>query len=464
MPQLRHLPHLPRRLALVGAVALAAPALPALAGPAGPPVVTTLVRTTALQAGDTVRPLAREEAVGVTWTAGHPVVQLRWHDARGWGAWTTAEDDSAEPEPAERASTRPGTAPVWRPAGTDRVELRVTGAASGLGLTSVVDGPARRSGLSLHGSSASAASRVPILGEVRSRRDWGADESMRRGRPAYAPALKAVVVHHTAQSNDYAPGDVPRLIRADYAYHVQGRGWSDLGYNLLVDRFGRVWEGRYGGIDRAVVGAHAQGFNTGTLGVSLIGDVTRSSPTAAAVAAMSRVAAFAADRGHFDPRGSVVLTSGGSPRYSQGRRVRLHRVFGHLETGLTSCPGRLQGRLGQIRTAAFALRVPAPRILSTRVTGAPVHSPTPLVVSGRLNRAVRWTVQLTDPAGRLAAGAAGGSAAPRLSWQGTLPIAGGQRVPAPPGTYRWTMRASDGSHAAAVRSGTVQVGLPRLVR
>ena len=65
------------------------------------------------------------------------------------------------------------------------------------------------------------------------------------------------------------------MIRADYAYHVRGRGWSDLGYNLLVDRFGRVWEGRHGGLGRATIGAHAQGFNTGTLGVSMLGDATR---------------------------------------------------------------------------------------------------------------------------------------------------------------------------------------------
>ena len=79
---------------------------------------------------------------------------------------------------------------------------------------------------------------------VRSRAAWGADESIRGATPAYAPAVKAVVVHHTASSNDYGPADVPALLRGFYAYHVRSRGWSDVGYNVLVDRFGTAIETR----------------------------------------------------------------------------------------------------------------------------------------------------------------------------------------------------------------------------
>jgi hypothetical protein len=59
--------------------------------------------------------------------------------------------------------------------------------------------------------------------------------------------VRAVVLHHTASSNDYGPADVPALLRGFYAYHVRSRGWSDVGYNVLVDRFGTAWEGRAGG-------------------------------------------------------------------------------------------------------------------------------------------------------------------------------------------------------------------------
>ncbi len=82
---------------------------------------------------------------------------------------------------------------------------------------------------------------------------------------------KVAILHHTATTNNYAPQDVPAIIRSIYAFHVEAEDWCDVGYNFLVDRFGRIWEGRYGGIDKPVLGAHAGGFNTNTFGVGMIG-------------------------------------------------------------------------------------------------------------------------------------------------------------------------------------------------
>ena len=48
--------------------------------------------------------------------------------------------------------------------------------------------------------------------------------------------------------------------------------YCDIGYNFLVDRYGIIFEGRYGGVDRGVIGAHATNFNTGTTGIAMIGD------------------------------------------------------------------------------------------------------------------------------------------------------------------------------------------------
>ena len=79
-------------------------------------------------------------------------------------------------------------------------------------------------------------------------------------------------MHHTVNANDYTEAQVPGIIRSIYAYHVQSRGWSDIGYNFLVDRFGRIWEGRYGGVDKPVVGAHTLGYNEYSFAMSAIGN------------------------------------------------------------------------------------------------------------------------------------------------------------------------------------------------
>jgi hypothetical protein len=81
------------------------------------------------------------------------------------------------------------------------------------------------------------------------RAQWGADESLRArnpgcGTPQYSDTLLAGIVHHTVNSNNYGPADVPGLIRSIYAYHVIAEGYCDIAYNFLVDRFGQIWEGR----------------------------------------------------------------------------------------------------------------------------------------------------------------------------------------------------------------------------
>ncbi len=220
-----------------------------------------------------------------------------------------------------------------------------------------------------------------------------------------------------------------------------------------------MWEGRAGGIGRATIGSHAAGFNTGTLGVSLLGDMTEQAPTEEAVRAMSRVVAYAAGTWQFDPRGTVTLTSGGSPRYRSGTKVTLGRVHGHKDTGQTACPGALYDRLGDIRTGAARLLGPAPRITAVTVTGAPVHAPTPLVLTGELTTEAPWVVEVHDQDGVTVARATGEDARPYLQWNG-LRSDQASLLPAQPGEYTWHVRADDGYHPRADRSGEVRVGLP----
>ena len=123
----------------------------------------------------------------------------------------------------------------------------------------------------------------------------------RARRPCFAPAVRLAVVHHTAGANSYTPAQSAAIVRGIEVYHVHGNGWNDIGYNFLVDRFGTVYEGRAGGITRNVIGAHSEGFNSGTVGIALIGNFTSAKPPPAMQAALVRLLAWRLDVAHVDP-------------------------------------------------------------------------------------------------------------------------------------------------------------------
>ena len=332
-------------------------ALPAvrLGGSARRTVLLTTRRTT-----------GRYGMLGVTWdrTAATGTVEA-WARTRTAGAWSTwrllggAADE--EPEAAEAARSRGGTSPLWV-GDADGVQVRVDvlsgGAPTGLRVALVDPGRSAADATAADEPSAplSVASAAVAAPVIRSRAAWGADESIRGGAPSYAPAVKAVVVHHTASTNDYGPADVPALLRGFYAYHVKSRGWSDVGYNVLVDRFGTAWEGRAGGISRAVIGAHAGGFNTGTVGVSMIGTYDTVAPSPAMLETVARVIAWRTSAAGVDPQGTVRLVSAGSTRFVAGTAVTLPTVLGHREVSTTACPGvRGYAALPSLRDRAAAL-------------------------------------------------------------------------------------------------------------
>lgn len=177
-----------------------------------------------------------------------------------------------------------------------------------------------------------------------------------------------MTVHHTASANDYSAADVPRLLRGFYAYHVKSNGWSDIGYNFLVDKYGRIWEGRAGGVTRAVMGSHAGGFNTGTVGISMIGTYDTVAPSAAARESVAQLAAWRLSAAGKDPTGNVRVYSAGSTRFADGLLVTLPRIFGHRDVSTTSCPGaKGMTALPGIRARAAGLVAGMPP-----VTAAPV--------------------------------------------------------------------------------------------
>ncbi len=186
---------------------------------------------------------------------------------------------------------------------------------------------------------------------VRSRAAWGANESLRNDGPFYNLALQQMHVHHTASTNRYSRAAVPGLLRGMYWYHTQSLGWADIGYNFLIDRFGRIWEGRAGGVVQNVRGAHTLGFNHQSFGVAMIGNFESARPTRRALTSLVRLAAWKLDYYQVPQvAGSTQTTSQGSDRQAAGSSVVLPVIDGHRDTNQTACPGRyLYAKLPSVR-------------------------------------------------------------------------------------------------------------------
>lgn len=196
----------------------------------------------------------------------------------------------------------------------------------------------------------------PYIGprpSITTRRGWGADEKIRKGGFLYTKKVKAAFVHHTATGNNYTCAQAPSVIRGIYRYHVLSSGWRDIGYNFLVDKCGKIYEGRAGGVAKAVMGAHTLGFNTDSTGIAVLGTYTSKKPSAAAVKAVARLTAWKLGLYGVNPKGKTYLTSGGGNLYAKGRKVHLHTISGHRDGFATSCPGkRLYAKLGSARSTS----------------------------------------------------------------------------------------------------------------
>ncbi|MEU6617788.1 N-acetylmuramoyl-L-alanine amidase [Streptomyces parvus] len=223
---------------------------------------------------------------------------------------------------------------------------------------------------------------------VTSRAGWGADESISPEEPGYLPGskIRAVVVHHTAESNSYTCEQAPAVVRGIYAYHVKQLGWKDIGYNFLVDKCGTVYEGRKGGIDRPVMGAHAYGFNSETTGISVLGTYTDTAPAQAAMASVARVAAWKLGQYGVDPAGTATLTAGASGRsysgktWASGAQLSFPAVHGHRDGYNTQCPGdAFYSRLSTVRSWAAG---PVTDLAIKSVTGAGLSGTTHYTRSG----------------------------------------------------------------------------------
>ncbi|MEU9448152.1 peptidoglycan recognition protein [Streptomyces sp. NPDC048277] len=200
--------------------------------------------------------------------------------------------------------------------------------------------------------------------------------------PRYDDRVVAVFVHHTDSPNGYSCAQAPEIIRRLYTGQTGDRAWDDIGYNFLVDRCGTIYEGRAGGVERAVTGAHTQGFNHRTAGIAALGTFTAGAPVPRAMTdSIAALAAWKLGLSDVDPRGTAhLVSSNGLSRYQEGTAVALPAVAGHQDGYRTNCPGAaLTAHLPEIRQTAARLqgRVPPTPARTPRGTPAAVSTGTP---------------------------------------------------------------------------------------
>jgi hypothetical protein len=338
---------------------------------------------------------------GVTWDSGYSLpngssIQMRTLDSGEWSEWYILEVADDGP-----ANSRPGTeynisgaslaiqARITRGEGDLPAGLRVDVSYSTDGDVSVNDGddvaevlPDAESLVnepvnseSASKSAATSSSSDTILTSVTAINDvalassvsastaniqprsaWDADESLMTGPEVYAD-FEGVIVHHTAGSNTYTQNDVASVIRGIYRYHAVTLGWGDIGYNVLIDRFGGRWEGRSGTLAspaaEMVIGGHAKPRNTGTMGVSVMGNFSDVDPNNEIITVSEDVIAWKFIESGVDPSSESPLTVPDSRSSSSDLVVgsSLPRTAGHLDVYWTACPARIYNYLDQIRSA-----------------------------------------------------------------------------------------------------------------
>ncbi|AXE78275.1 peptidoglycan recognition protein [Streptomyces atratus] len=361
-----------------------------------------------------VRPFSM---VGVVWDdvdtelRGTVQVRTRALGTTRWSGWQELETHNAEhaadPGSAERESgtVRGSTAPLWvgasdgvavrvRPQSTDpqdrnapavplptglRLELvdpgkdpqplRAAGAEAGDtgdDRTTPLDGgvlPALSKAQTEARSEAEAGlapGAQPYIGprpRVITRKGWGADEKLRERAFVYTKSVKAAFIHHSATGNSYKCTQAPSVLRGIYRYQVKSGGWRDIGYNFAVDKCGNIYEGRAGGVTKAVLGAHTRGFNSNSTGIAVLGTFTGSNPSAAAVNAIAKLTAWKLGLFGANPQGRTTLVSGGGNKFKKGKKVKLNVISGHRDGFATECPGaRLYKKLGSARTSSAHLQ------------------------------------------------------------------------------------------------------------
>jgi uncharacterized protein with LGFP repeats len=309
-----------------------------------------------------------------------------------------AADPTASPSPSDAVAPTDTAAAVVEPSPSDTAAA-VDSAAPLAGTTDTTSPAAQPLASDTASPSASASPTGPVpptstapKPAIVSRAGWGADESISPEAPEYNADVKAVFVHHTAGTNDYTCDQSASLMRGLYAYHVKALHWKDIGYNLLVDKCGTVFEGRKGGVDLPVLGAHTYGWNRESAGIAVLGEYSATGASRSALTSVARLAAWKLGQYGADPAGTVQLTAGATQKnyfgtsYTAGSTYTFKRISGHRDGFNSVCPGSsLYTQLPTIRSWAAG---PVAGLAVKSITGAGLSGSTYYTKAGIT---VNWT-------------------------------------------------------------------------
>jgi len=324
--------------------------------------------------------------VGVQWAGPADArIEVRTRAATGgWSRWALASELGHGPDRPARPTPLIGD-PIWTgPA--DLVQLRTSTPVHGVRLHFVsvpIPGAAQAASFPLAQPMLDAGpGQPPII----AREAWS-----HGAPPAFPPAygdVKLAFVHHTDNANGYSAAEVPAMLFAIYQFHRFVRGWNDIGYNFVIDLFGRIWEARKGGIDQAVVGAQAGGYNLESTGVAVLGTFTDVVPSHAAIDALEHLLAWKLSLHGLPTLGNVTVVVDPADAFytpfRPGAHVSLPRVAGHRQGDSTDCPGNaFFARLPSIRPVVAQL-AGTPAKLNLTAPAAPAIAPATVALTGQL--------------------------------------------------------------------------------
>ncbi|WP_299449440.1 cell wall-binding repeat-containing protein [uncultured Serinicoccus sp.] len=287
--------------------------------------------------------------VGVRWSGPQDGgARMRVEQEGAWGEWTSLEDGLAT-GPEEGAGEGD-----WGTEGTvlldaDRVQVELSGDTADARIESWTTYVTEQD--------AATVAELPVPDAepdglvVARRKDWAQGMDLIPSAGPIRPSAKmGITLHHTATDAYYAAEDVPAMLRAVYRYHAHTLDWRDVGYNVIVDRYGRVWEGRSGGLENNVQGAHSYGMNYDWFGLSSLGNHEISPVPQAELAGLARTAGWVLNLHGVDVTQQKRYTNA----YLGWTRT-LSTLHGHRDVYATSCPGwQMYQMLGALRTMVAA--------------------------------------------------------------------------------------------------------------